>query len=528
MKKNILMICILLSLAGYSYAQPGALDNTFSSDGKVITAIGSNDEYGKALAVQSDGKIVVAGYSAGSAGYDFALLRYNSDGSLDNSFGTGGIVLTDLGSSADEAYSVLLQPDGKILAAGKGSATFTDDPTTYDFALVRYNSDGSLDNTFGTGGKVLTDIGMLSSDRCYSAVLQNDGKIVLAGYSGNASSSDFALVRYSSTGSLDPAFGTGGIVLTDFGGTRDESHSVAIQGDGKIVAAGFSENASAYDMALARYNTDGTSDNSFDTDGKLLTDFGSPYDYALSVVIQNDGKIVAGGYTNYSASSYDFALARYNSNGSPDNSFDSDGKLTTDLAAGSSDMAAALAIQNDGKILAAGRSSSTATGFDFALLRYNIDGSPDNTFDSDGIVTTDFPGPNNGDYANAIALQSDGKIVLAGEKGQNLSSTSFVWDIAVARYNVNAASTAGITESSAMSGWNVQLYPNPSDGKIRVICDRSSLMSVEVYDPVGQKVFSGITENREMTVDLSAQPKGIYFIKLSSGERQVTRMLVLE
>jgi uncharacterized delta-60 repeat protein len=184
-------------------AAEGDLDTTFDSDGKVTTAIGASDNEAYSVAIQSDGKIVAAGSSKNGSNYDFALARYNTDGTLDTNFGTGGKVITAIGSSTDVAESVAIQSDGKIVAAG-----FSNNGSNNDFALVRYNTNGTLDTTFDSDGKVTTAIGS-ANDAAYSVAIQSDGKIVAAGFSNNGSNNDFALVRYNTNGSLDTSFGTG-------------------------------------------------------------------------------------------------------------------------------------------------------------------------------------------------------------------------------------------------------------------------------------------------------------------------------
>ncbi|MGA9109772.1 MAG: delta-60 repeat domain-containing protein, partial [Smithella sp.] len=186
----------------------GSLDTTFGTGGIVTTPIGSYDAYAYALAIQSDGRIVVSGYSSNGSNYDFALVRYNTDGSLDTTFGTGGIVITPMGSGYDIAYALAIQSDGRILAAGNSY-----NGSNYNFALVRYNTNGSLDTTFGTGGIVTTSIGTGDSE-ALALGIQSDGNILAAGKSPDGSNNDFALVRYNTNGSLDTTFGTGGIVTT--------------------------------------------------------------------------------------------------------------------------------------------------------------------------------------------------------------------------------------------------------------------------------------------------------------------------
>jgi uncharacterized delta-60 repeat protein len=226
-----------------------------------------------------------------------------AEGDLDTSFDSDGKVTTDIGGIDNRARSVAIQSDGKIVAAG-----YSNPGSNYDFTLARYNTDGTLDTNFDSDGKVTTAIGS-GTDQAFSVAIQSDGKIVAAGYSNNGSNDDFALVRYNTDGSLDTSFDSDGKVTTAIGGSDDRAHSVAIQSDGKIVVAGHSDNGSNEDFALVRYNTDGTLDTSFDSDGKVTTAIGSASDFARSVAIQSDGKIVAAGRST--GSNDDFALVRY-------------------------------------------------------------------------------------------------------------------------------------------------------------------------------------------------------------------------
>jgi len=392
----------MLGLLTGTYAPDGSLDITFDTDGLLTTAFGDSADCAYAVAVQADGKIVAAGY-AWNSDRDFALARYNPDGSLDTTFSDDGLLTTDFGSSSD-ANAVAVQADGKIVAAGNAY-----DGSTADFALARYNPDGSLDTTFSSDGLLTTAFGS-GSDFAYAVALQADGKIVAAGYADNGVNRDFALARYNPDGSLDTTFSSDGLLTTDFGNSEDRARAMALQADGKIVAAGYADNGITDDFALARYNPDGSLDTTFSGDGLLTTDFGNSEDRAYAVALQADGKIVVAGVAD-NGSNYDFALARYNPDGSLDTTFSEDGKLTTDFGSNDNDDAAyAVAVQADGKIVAAGYAYN---GFnrDFALARYNPDGSLDTTFSGDGLLTTDF-GSSDGAYA--VALQADGKIVAAG------------------------------------------------------------------------------------------------------------------
>ena len=240
-----------------------------------VVPAGTDDE-AFALAIQGDGKLVVAGYSydSGLDQYVFALVRYNTDGTPDATFGTGGIVTTAIGAIDDEAFALAIQADGKLVVAG-----YTDTGIQYKFALVRYNTDGSLDTTFDGDGIVTTPMGAVD-DEVFALAIQGDGKLVAAGFSSQGSPSpyEFALARYTTSGSLDPTFGTGGKVLTAVGTSDDEINAVAIQGDGKPVAAGFSFSSKLgqYEFAVARYTTDGDPDLTFNTTGIVTTAIPKP------------------------------------------------------------------------------------------------------------------------------------------------------------------------------------------------------------------------------------------------------------
>jgi uncharacterized delta-60 repeat protein len=348
------------------YLEQGALDRSFGRRGKVTTGFGPDQGLAMALAVQEDGKLVVGG-SVGDNGAadDFALTRYLENGSLDASFGNGGIVITPVGSSLDDAYALALQHDGKLVAAGTSVTE-----SNADFALVRYRNDGSLDPSFGDGGKVVTALGPLI-DIAFGVVVQPDGKLVAAGLSGLGGGSDptFALVRYRKDGSLDRSFGSRGIVTTAVGSEGSSAYALVLQPDGKLVAAGLSDNASGSDVALARYRKNGSLDPTFGEGGKVITPVGNSIDTAKALALQSDGKLVAVGRTVGDDGRSSFALVRYLADGSLDGGFGDGGKVVTDAGTvGSS--AEAVTVQRDGKLVAAGVGSNQTRGY-FALARYD-------------------------------------------------------------------------------------------------------------------------------------------------------------
>ncbi len=402
------------------YNADGSPDNSFNGNGKVITPIYSSFDDGNNIVLLPDGKILVGGRANTSvSNSDLALVRYNSNGSLDNSFnGNGKLTLRIPNSTIASADRVLLQPDGKIVALSPSSS----DGSIYDFALIRFNANATLDTTFNNTGIAVTQVGYLPSTARASAI-QADGKIIVAGSGTNGSNDDFALVRYNANGLLDTTFGIGGRILTPIFNGADSVNALVIQPDGKIIAVGSANNGFNDDFAFARYNPDGTRDDTFGGFGLGSLAIGNGDDVAKAVALQPDGKIVVvGSARNGTVNQVDFAVVRLNTNGSPDASFNGNGKVLTNFTAAES--ANAVALQPDGKIIAAGTTSS-GNG-DFLLARYNPNGSLDASFDGDGIVSTQFE-VGGMDIINAVALQPDGKIVAAG------------FGFKLARYNPNGA-----------------------------------------------------------------------------------------
>ncbi len=405
----------------------GDLDLAFSDDGRAITDIGGSD-YGRSVAIQADGKLVVVGgtYAADLGRDEFALARYNSDGSLDPTFSGDGRQASDFGMSAD-AWAVAIDADGKIVVGGQAGA---------DFALARYNPDGELDPTFSDDGKQTIDFAG-ETDAAYGIALQSDGAIVAVGNAG----ASFAIARILPDGSLDTSFPADkfpadGKQTTGFSG-RSYARAVSIQADGKIVAAGSAD----ADFALARYNTDGSLDTTFSEDGRQTTDFGADEEGVSAVAIQADGKIVAVGQVySFIASAQTIALARYNPDGSLDATFAREGLKTTALSG--TDWASGVSIQSDGRIVAVGGGLVDAQGeSDFVVVRYNRDGSLDTSFSDDGIQTTDFGG---NDEAYGVALQLDGRIVAVGGSGTG--------DFALARYEGGSGAPDTIPPETVFTG----------------------------------------------------------------------------
>lgn len=335
------------------YNADGTIDTSFNYDGIVTTDFGlGTQSSGQRIALQSDGKIVLAGTTSSNSQQDFALARYKPDGSLDESFGANGKLKMDFDGRDDEVQSILFQDDGKILLVGMAY----DKIRNGDLVLVRYTVDGSLDTTFSKDGKLAIPAG---DDFVRSVIFQQDGKIILAG----TSSDDFLLLRYNRDGSVDTTFSGDGKVTTDFGGI-DSAKTIKVLADGKILLAGGTDS----NFAAARYNIDGSLDTTFSDDGKLTADFGGN-ETAKSVTELASGEILLAGI-----GSEGLSLTRYDSSGKIDTTFGDNGQRSAPIFV---DSVYDITSQPDGKVLILGINDATNI---FILSRYNLDGSLDTSF----------------------------------------------------------------------------------------------------------------------------------------------------
>jgi uncharacterized delta-60 repeat protein len=455
------------------YTTAGLLDDSFDGDGKQTTDFGSYD-YALGIAIQSDGKIVVAGGVYNPNGNnDFVLARYTTAGLLDTDFDGDGKQTTDFGGFDDNASAIAIQSDGKIVVVGE---VYNNTTGSSDFAIARYTTTGLLDTDFDGDGLQITDFG--PNEYADAIAIQSDGKIVVAGtvYNQTTNNSDFGLARYNTAGLLDITFSEDGKQTTDFGGSYDNANGVAIQSDGKIVVVGETESATTdnEDIGLARYNTNGVLDRNFDRDGKLTRYFPASDGTFYAIAVQSDGKVVVAGRAKNVSDNYDFALARYNADGSLDRNFNRSGKQTTDFFGGS-DYVYGVAIQSDGKIVVAGSVYDPTTGNeDFGLARYNTNGSLDKTFSGDGKQTTDFFGSY--EYARGLAIQSDGKMVVAG----GVYDPNGNQDFAIARYT-----TAGLLDNTFSEDGKQTTDFGGSDDFARGLAIQSDgkiVVAGEIYD----------------------------------------------
>jgi len=448
-KRNAVGLGVAASVAGVALSfwaaaalgLSGQLDTSFSGDGRVTTSFSSSVDTGQAMAIQADGKIVVVGSVDISDG--FAIARYNTDGTLDTSsditpgtnFSGDGVTTIGVATEGNfaEALAVAIQPtDQKIVVAGSG---FNDDPGdgSEDFALARLNTNGSLDTTgFGGGdGTLMTqfapgpDDTSYNNDRAEAVAVQTDGDIVAAGtgdptINAAGNEEDFAVARYNSDGVLDSGFGGDGRVTTDiFGDSTDLGHGLALLPGNKVLVVGSAQGTSSSALALTQYEEDGDPDPTFDDNGIRSRNFTGLVDELHAVVRQSDGKLVTVGRTGDL-----FLVARFNANGSDDNSFDGNGYVTTTFNSSSYDQVwKGVGLASDGKILTAGQ-AFRAIGYEFAVGRFFANGAVDRNWNPcSGATATDFGGDSDG--AEGMAIDSSGRLVAAGGAGL---------DFGVARY----------------------------------------------------------------------------------------------
>ncbi|QDU28395.1 Bifunctional hemolysin/adenylate cyclase precursor [Anatilimnocola aggregata] len=390
------------------YNTNGTVDSTFGNGGKVT--VGGSSFSANSLALQTDGSILVTGTGSNSSDSDFAVRRYNASGALDTNFGEQGQATIDFGEgSYDNSAKTLIQPaDGKLLVIGN---SYSDNNQI--FTLLRLEANGLVDLSFGDSGRVHVDLGNLS-ENVTDAVLQPDGKILVLGTTYvSGTGADVVLLRFLADGMADDSFGTDGVVLSDLGGTEDYARSIALQTDGRILISG-STNAATQDMVAARYDETGVLDVSFGTDGVAVFDFGGGYDVVQDMLVLPDGKIILAGTTEPSGGQSLFALTKLNDNGSLDTSFGTSGLATTDLGSAYA-LGAAVDLQSDGSLVVGGIAVAAASvnDFDLGLARFTASGQLDLTYGSAGFVQTGFAGSTITFDRSVMAVQPDGKTLIA-------------------------------------------------------------------------------------------------------------------
>ena len=421
---SVTFLAFLLFLIGF--ATPGDSSESAFNQPKGFSLYRSapkESSWGRGVVIQPDGKIVVMGVSYNGRNHQTLVLRLNSDGTRDNTFGTGGVfTYGDKRKGNNYGSGVTLQPDGKIVVVGDSSYD-----KNRDVLVLRCNSDGSLDSTFGKGGATTYKSQAKENQHLgFGVALQPDAKIVVVGSTSNGKNHEVMLLRFNSDGSLDSSFGKGGIVThSGLSNANFWGRAVAIQPDGKIVVVGISYTAKKCDVLTLRYNADGSLDKAFGEDGVAPSSCPpGGHDWGRSIAIQPDGKIIVAGNTR-SGEKRNAILLRYDVNGKPDASFGIGGIVSSTVYRRY--WGQALALLQDGKIVTVGNSVS-GPKYEASVVRYNGDGTPDKGFGKEGFVTLNYP-PNSNNWGFAVATQQDAKIVVVGYVQSGKSK-----DILVARY----------------------------------------------------------------------------------------------
>lgn len=392
---------LALALTTTAAAAPGDLDSGFATGGKYTSAAYGLSMFGPSVAIRPAGGIVAVGKHFTGLDDDFAVLRLNASGGLES------VATAAFASNKDEdAKSVVVLPDGRFLVGGEGNAG-----GYAQHGVIRFLADGTIDDTFGSDGRVAIDFGRLS--HIHAMALQPDGKLVVVGESyGGANSARLAMARLNTDGSLDTRFGTAGLVQATYGDTSN-SHAIVIAPDGAITIGGYivnNESSPASACFVARFSSSGVADSSFGNNGVTLAALGSGHsNYCHSMVLQPDGKVVLAGSMVRNRVG-DFVMLRMTTSGALDSTFDNDGVVGTSFPgrAPASSEANAVLLQPDGKIVLGGYTDGK-----FALARYTSSGALDPSFGTSGLMSFAF-GSGVDDQIKSLALQSDGKIVAAG------------------------------------------------------------------------------------------------------------------
>ena len=411
-------------------------------------------------------------------------------GDLDQSFGNAGKAIADFLGFWDQARDVAIQTDGRIVTAGFTQTLNNND----DFAVARFTAAGALDQTFGIGGKVVSDF-FSGSDQANALVVQADGKILVTGFARTSTFTDFALARHNSDGSLDGSFGIDGKVTTSFTGANTQARDIALQSDGKIVVGGILNRGpgASYTFALTRYFQDGTLDTTFGTNGWVTTNFYAendnfePSDQLSAIAIQEDGAIVALGSTLPPNGFGEFAAVRYQPNGTLDRTFGSQGKRTIDFF-GSSDGGRGIAIQPDGKIVVVGLVFNPSKAkSEFGIARLNLNGDLDAEFGTAGRVTDDFNALSAA--ASCVIVQPDSKIVVAGAAEFRRRNDAYADDaFAAARFNQDGT----LDQLFGSNGRTVQDFGELSDEAYAIAIDSG-----------GRLVLAGGSASFQTSVDFT-------------------------
>ncbi|SEM14231.1 delta-60 repeat domain-containing protein/Por secretion system C-terminal sorting domain-containing protein [Chryseobacterium taichungense] len=515
MTKKITFLSILMICFGYFQAQvPGTLDSTFGISGK-ITSNHFSTQMIFDTATQPDGKIIAVGAATvGSSNNNtFYAVRFNANGAIDTTFGSNGYFNLDMSGLGynNFARTVELQPDGKIILGGAVAQYINGD--NYYFGVLRLNGNGTVDTTFGNQGKSIFSMSSSSStiNQIKDIALQADGKIIVAGTYYNSPSTDFAVARLNTDGSLDSDFSNDGKVLIGFTYNSninyDEAYRIKILNDSRILIGGKTYfNDGAWCMLLP----DGSMDSSFGTGGKKTFTTDNSFNFGTFYFLP-DNSMLIGGY--FSGNNGDAALYKISSNGTLDMTFGNNGKAIVDLDNSSSDgIIADLDIDSTGKIYAVGQTSTGGISY-FYLLNFNSNGTLNTDFSYDGKVLANFGA--NSNYGNSVSVQPNGKVLLAGYY-------NYPYTAALARFNNQPyLSTTEVSEKNTLT-----IYPNPTTDFFMI--SKSEIADInqkaEITDEVGRIIKTVFINADHTRVEVSDLNPGVYYVNVN----KVTKKLIVK
>jgi uncharacterized delta-60 repeat protein len=492
------LIAAFLLASSVGFSQVITPDLTFGNQGTVVHDVNTNEDVFNDMTRQTDGKLLAVGYSVQQAQKEVSLMRFNANGSVDSSFGLNGFTEMNVGPIHSTAKAVCLQADGKILVTG-----YYDNNFFNDAFIARFDTTGDPDSTFGNTGLITYVIGT-QYDEFHDIAVQADGKIIVAGRTWQNNSYDFVVMRVMPDGSADSTFGVNGLVTTDFNGNYDCITSLMLLANGQILVSGHTEIGASY-FAAAKYNSDGSPDNTFGTNGKLSVGSGSRFDRCYGQTILSDSSIIlAGKYHNSNVDA--LMLVKLNEDGLPDTLFGVGG-VRLYPTVNTTDVLTDIVTQTDGKLIACGMGDGNKA----MLMRILPDGTPDSTFGNQGI----YSGNNGGMQAglNALILLPDHSVVAAGfiDNGSD-------FDFMVSKV-LNNVSTS-VWEQAKHPHFS--LYPNPAHDFIHIQTevDNTGEVLVAISDITGRTVSSEIMQlsNGHLQIDLPGSlNEGIYTLTVKSS-----------
>ena len=527
MKKNILLAIILFAelTTIKTFAQAGYLDATFGTNGITLNSIDVRSDYLLSTKVTASGSIYSTGmYSRflDQAQYrGYFISKHKSNGVLDNSFASGGIFRDTLPGGA-YLSDVEVLSDSSVIAGG-GRASSPSNPL-----LIKLNSNGTYDSTFGVNGKTWVITGQNIS--ISKIRVQQDNKIIVSiNYYNGANDYNWGLMRFLPNGIPDSTFGFNGIIIYNNPSTYQLTEAMTIQQDGKIILTGRQYLSYAESVGIiTRIDSTGQVDSAFGNNGTVLisTPIAQGYCVMLGVTMQTDFKIITTGYSieDLGGGFYDnhFLLARILPNGNLDTTFGTNGLVISDIYSGV-EFSNESVVEDDGKIVTVGSASKPFPNVQnyLALVRYLPNGVLDSSFNNDGIVIENIS-HTEGQSGTDINICPDGGILASGRAWE--SDTTGFFNVFLAKYH--SGLTTGMQVLNDLKSTLI-IYPNPNNGTFIISQNNTNKTEIEITNIVGELIYKTNISNQQATIDLSKETKGTYFVRASDSNKNVTNKKIV-